>query len=167
MHDICHPSDNKNTCFALARLVLAFRLFEGFSWPSEGLRPSSGQKIPQTALRPKQPGCSKKRFFVLPHDSYVGAFLLKTYHFSDIRMAPAQMIPGAILMSEKKVVFWPKLLHYILSSLFCKVVFSPHFRLYFLPTPVYDSQWVRFQFGTIFSTVPYNLNNSQSNIVSQ
>ena len=74
---------------------------------------------------------------------------------------------GAILMSEKKVVFWPKLLNYILSSLFCKVVFSPHFRLYFLPTPIYDSQWVRFQFGTIFSTVPYNLNNLQSNTVSQ
>merc|ERR1712155_21258 len=83
MHDIFHPlEEQKKSCFALARLVLAFGLFSGFFWPSEGLRPSSGQKIPQTALRPKQPGCSKKSFFVLPHDSYVGAFLLKIYHTS-------------------------------------------------------------------------------------
>ena len=63
----------------------------GLFWPSGcfrdffGLQKAFGllqaKKIPQTALRPKQPGCSKKSFFVLPHDSYVGAFLLKIYQF--------------------------------------------------------------------------------------
>ena len=49
----------------------------------------------------------------------------------------------AILVSEKRFVFWPKLMHYIFSSLFCKIVFYPHFRLYFLLTSFYDSHWVQ------------------------
>ena len=72
---------NKKTCFALARLVLAFGLFSGFFWPSEGLRPSSGQKNPSNSPQAKTTWLQQKKFFVLPHDSYVGAFLLKIYHF--------------------------------------------------------------------------------------
>ena len=62
-------------------------------------------------------------------------------------------------MSEKKVVFWPKLTDYIFSSPFTKIVFSLHLRLYFLLTPDYVSQWVMFQFGTFFQIVAHNLNN--------
>ena len=72
---------NKKTCFALARLVLDFGLFSGFFWPSEGLRPSSGQKNPSNSPQAKTTWLQQKKFFVLPHDSYVGAFLLKIYHF--------------------------------------------------------------------------------------
>ena len=67
-------------------------------------------------------------------------------------------------MSEKKVVFWPKLTDYIFSSPFTKIVFSPHLRLYFLLTPDYVSQWVMFQFGTFFQIVAHNLNILQSNL---
>ena len=74
------------------KLVL---LQPGLFWPSGcfrdffGLQKAFGllqaKKIPQTALRPKQPGCNKKSFFVLPHDSYVGAFLLKIYQFFGVK----------------------------------------------------------------------------------
>ena len=67
-------------------------------------------------------------------------------------------------MSEKKVVFWPKLTDYIFSSPFTKSVFSPHFRLYFLLTPDFVSQRVMFQFGTFFQIVAHNLNILQSNL---
>merc|ERR1711951_345756 len=99
MHNFSHPSEKK-PFFSLARLVLAFGLFSGFFWPSEGLRPSSGQKIPKTALRPKQPGCSKTKFFVLPHDTYVGAFLLKIYQTSD---KPFQISNNPSNGSEKEI----------------------------------------------------------------
>ena len=72
---------NKKSCFALARLVLAFGLFSGFFWPSEGLRPSSGQKNPSNSPQAKTTWLQQKKIFVLPHDSYVVAFLLKIYHF--------------------------------------------------------------------------------------
>ena len=53
----------KKTCFALARLVLAFGLFSGFFWPSEGLRPSSGQKNPSNSPQAKTTWLQQKKFF--------------------------------------------------------------------------------------------------------
>ena len=74
MHDIFHPLEEKKTCFALARLVLAF----GCLWDFFGLQKAFGllqaKKIPQTAIRPKQTGCSKKSFLFFLM-TYVGAFL--------------------------------------------------------------------------------------------
>ena len=53
--------NDKKMLFALARLVLAFGLF----WDFFGLQKAFGlfqaKKFPKTALRSKQPGCSKKK----------------------------------------------------------------------------------------------------------
>ena len=58
-------------------------------------------------------------------------------------------------MSEKRVRFLAEIdALYFLLTLGC--IFSS--------LSVYDSQWFRFQFGTIFSTVPYNFNNLQPNL---
>jgi len=50
-------------------------LYKAFKTHRDRVVPPAGQKILQTALWPKQPGCSKK-FSVLPHDSYDATFLL-------------------------------------------------------------------------------------------
>ena len=51
---------------------MAFRRPSAFFRPKKSLKQPSGQNNLAAA---------KKNFVVLPHDSYVGAFLLKTYHF--------------------------------------------------------------------------------------
>ena len=68
--------NDKKMLFALARLVLAFGLFLGFFWPSEGLRPSSGQKIPKNSPQVKTTRLQQKKFFVLPHVDIVVHFTL-------------------------------------------------------------------------------------------
>ncbi len=52
-------------------------------------------------------------------------------------------------MSEKKVVFWPKLTDYIFSSPFTKIVFSPHLRLYF------DLTHFMTHIGSCFNLAPF------------
>ena len=54
--------NDKKMLFALARLVLAFGLFLGFFWPSEGLRPSSGQKNPKNSPQVKTTRLQQKNF---------------------------------------------------------------------------------------------------------
>ena len=68
--------NDKKMLFALARLVLAFGLFLGFFWPSEGLRPSSGQKIPKNSPQVKTTRLQQKKIFVLPHVDIVVHFTL-------------------------------------------------------------------------------------------
>ena len=69
--------NDKKTVFALARLVLAFGPFLGFFWPSEGLRPSSGQKNPKNGPQAKTTWLQQKKFIVLPHDNIVVHFSMK------------------------------------------------------------------------------------------
>ena len=54
--------NDKKTVFALARLVLAFGLFLGFVWPSEGHRPSSGQNNPKNGPQAKTTWLQQKKY---------------------------------------------------------------------------------------------------------
>ena len=58
--------NDKKIVLCFSQDFLAFGPFLGFFWPSEGLRPPSGQKNPKNGPRAKKPGCSTI-FFVLPH----------------------------------------------------------------------------------------------------
>ena len=67
----------KKLCFG--KVIVAFGLFLGFFWPSEGLRPSSGQKNPKNGPQAKMTLPQHKFFFVLPHDDIVVHFSMTHY----------------------------------------------------------------------------------------
>ena len=77
MHDnIIMRKDKKNLC--CGKVILAWGAFRP-SRPSEGLRPSSGQKIPKTGLRPKW-HCRSTIFFCPSSWWYCRAFLHESLH---------------------------------------------------------------------------------------
>ena len=71
--------NDKKIVLCFSQDFLAFGPFLGFFWPSEGLWPPSGQKIPKTALRPKNLAAAQI-FFVLPHVDIVLHFNVEIYH---------------------------------------------------------------------------------------
>ena len=72
--------NDKKIVLCFGQDFLAFGPFLGFFWPSEGLRPPSGQKNPKNGPQAKKPGCSTI-FFVLPHVDIVLHFNVEIYHF--------------------------------------------------------------------------------------
>ena len=60
---ISHEEEQKNF-FCFSQVVLAFGLFEGFFWPLEGLRPSSGLKNPQNSPQAKTSWLQQKKVFL-------------------------------------------------------------------------------------------------------
>ena len=72
--------NDKKIVLCFSQDFLAFGPFLGFFWPSEGLRPPSGQKNPKNGPQAKKPGCSTKVFFVLPHVDIVLHFNIEIYH---------------------------------------------------------------------------------------
>ena len=80
----------KVVCFG--NVILAFGPCLGFFWPSEGLHPSEGQKIPKTGRRSKWPCQSTKLFFVIPNDEKCRA-LTYELHFSTLsKFFPLQKV---------------------------------------------------------------------------
>ena len=81
MHDIFHHLEEQKNLFCFSQacfgLRAVFGIFLAFRRPSAFFRPKKSLKQPsgQNNL------AAAKKVFVLPHDSYVGAFLLKIYHF--------------------------------------------------------------------------------------
>ena len=73
--------NDKKIVFCFGQDFLAFGPFLGFFWPSEGLRPPSGQKNPKNGPQAKKPGCSTKIFFVLPHVDIVLHFNVEIYQY--------------------------------------------------------------------------------------
>ena len=71
--------NDKKIVLCFSQDFLAFGPFLGFFWPSEGLRPPSGQKNPKNGPQAKKPGCSTI-FFVLPHVDIVLHFNVEIYH---------------------------------------------------------------------------------------
>ena len=88
----------KKNVLCFSQDFLAFGPFLGFFWPSEGLRPPSGQKNPKNSPQAKKPGCSTKKKFVLPHVDIVLHFTLK-YTIKNIQK----------LSSQKR--YWAKILY--------------------------------------------------------
>ena len=54
--------NDKKIVLCFSQDFLAFGPFLGFFWPSEGLRPPSGQKNPKNGPQAKKPGCSTNFF---------------------------------------------------------------------------------------------------------
>ena len=60
MHDISHHLEWQKS-FVLRQGHFGLRPVFGIFWPSEGLRPPSGQKNPKNGPQAKKPGCSTKK----------------------------------------------------------------------------------------------------------
>ena len=71
--------NDKKKVLCFGKVILAFGPFLVFFWPSEGLRPSSGQKNPKNGPQAKMTLPQHKFFFVLPHDDIVVHFSMKHY----------------------------------------------------------------------------------------
>ena len=84
MHDIFHHLEEQKNLFCFSQacfgLRAVFGIFLAFRRPSAFFRPKNPSNSPQA----KTTWLQQKKFFFLPHDSYVVAFLLKIYQTPSI-----------------------------------------------------------------------------------
>ena len=63
MHDIFHHLEEQKNLFCFSQACFGLRAVFGIFWPSEGLRPSSGQKNPSNSPKAKTSLAKAKKVF--------------------------------------------------------------------------------------------------------